>query len=261
MNDENRRPEGRRTRLLLFGLMVVILLLAGFRLYATVTAPWWQGLGSNDLIHYELAVDRWLALGSPYDPREVAGAFDYGPTTFLHPPISLPFFLAFKVVPWPLFWIVPLLLFAGVSFSFRPAPWTWPLMALPLLLYPIGGMLISGNSDLWAWAFFAAGLRWGWPAALLAIKPSLATFMLIGAGSRSWWMAVGVLALASIPFGGLWIEWLHVVLNSPGSMLYSAGNVVMFAIPVIAQIGRTDSPDRDWRPLGHRLGRAVGREP
>lgn len=130
-----KSPARRRDwgRLLLFGLTVVILLAAAFRVYATVIRPDWAGLLGNDLIHYELAVDRWLATGSPYAPHEVQGPFEYGPETFLHPPISLPFFLLWKVIPWPLYWIVPILTVGYVVWSFRPKPWTWPLMALPLV--------------------------------------------------------------------------------------------------------------------------------
>lgn len=243
-----------------FTIAVVILLLAGVRLYATIDAPWWQGLWANDLIHYELGVDRWLATGSPYPPEQVAAPFTYDQRTFLHPPIALPLFLAFKVLPWPLFWIVPLGLLAYVVWSYRPAPWTWPLMALPLLLYPIGGMLISGNSDLWTWGLFAAGVRWGWPAVLLAVKPSVAFAAVVGIRRRSWWIGAGLVALACLPFGTLWLEWVRVILNSPATPLYSIGNLAIFSIPVIARLGGPDGyPDRlrrwrrVWRPGPRRL--------
>ena len=251
-----RRPRGWG-RLVLFTLAAVILGLAAFRLYATLTAPWWQGLWANDLIHYGFAVDRWLATGSPYAPHEVAGPFEYGQETFLHPPISLPFFLAWKVIPWPLFWIVPLGLLGYVVWSYRPRPWTWPLMALPLLVYPIGAVIVPGNSDLWSWGLFAAGVRWGWPAALLAIKPSVAIAGVIGIRRRSWWATCLILALLALPFGSLWIEWVRVVLNSPGSLLYSVGNLIMFSIPVVARLGApspTPAVASQLRP-GPRYGR------
>lgn len=227
--------DGRR--LVFFALTVVILLLAAFRLYGTVTLPEWQPFFGTDLIHYELAVDRWLATGSPYPPDQVAAPFDYDQRTFLHPPISLPFFLVWKVVPWPLYWILPLGLLAFVVGSYRPRPWTWPLMALPLLLYPIGGMLISGNTDLWAWGIFAAGVKWGWPVVFLALKPSVALGALVGIRHRWTWIAGGLVLLACLPFGGLWIDWAKVMLNSPASLFYSAGNVWMFAIPLLAKLG------------------------
>ena len=233
-------PDPKAGRLVCFTLASVILLLAAFRLYATIIAPWWQGLFANDLIHYELAVDRWLATGSPYPPDQVAGPFQYDQRTFLHPPIALPFFLVWKVLPWPLFWILPLVLLGYVVASYRPRPWTWPLMALPLLLYPIGGMLISGNTDLWAWGIFAAGVKWGWPVAFLAIKPSVAFAAIVGIRHRWTWAAGSLVLFASIPFGGLWVEWVRVMLNSPGSLLYSAGNLWIFLIPVLAKLGRPD---------------------
>ena len=246
MNAKTTGPKAGR--LVCFALASVILLLAGFRLYATIIAPWWQGLLANDLIHYELAVDRWLATGSPYPPDQVAGPFQYDERTFLHPPISLPFFLAWKVLPWPLFWILPLALLGYVVASYKPKPWTWPVMALPLLLYPIGGMLISGNTDLWMWGLFAAGVKWGWPAAFMGLKPSAAYGALVGVRDRRFWLACLGLGLASIPFGGLWVEWVRVILHSPGTILYSIGNVVMYSIPLVARLGA------DQMPAEHGLG-------
>ena len=251
-------PDPKAGRLVCFTLASVILLLAAFRLYATLTLPEWQPLYGNDLIHYELAVDRWLATGSPYPPDQVAGPFQYDQRTFLHPPIALPFFLAWKVLPWPLFWILPLALLGYVVGSYRPGPWTWPVMALPLLLYPIGGMLISGNTDLWMWGLFAAGVRWGWPAAFMGLKPSAAYGAVVGVRDRRFWLACLGLAIASIPFGWLWVEWVRVVLNSPGSILYSIGNVVMYSIPLVARLGGgAHDPERVRGGVGGRQERPV----
>jgi hypothetical protein len=232
----------RTYRLVTFALACSLLLVAAFRVYATWTHPFWQELGPSDLVHYLLATQRWLDTGTPYVASEVAGHFNYGEFTFLHPPISLLFFAPFLVLPVPLFWIIPLAIFGYLIVSERPARWTWPLMALALAVYPIGSVLWSGNTDIWMWAFFAAGLRWGWPVALMAIKPSIAIAGLIGMRHRSSWVGAAFVGLACLPFGTLWIDWIHVMSNSPGSLLYSAANVVMFTIPVVARIGSTRAP-------------------
>ena len=53
-----------------------------------------------------------------------------------------------------------------------------------------------------------AGVAWAWPSASLVLKPTLAPFALIGIRERSWWIAVGVLLLLSVPFGAMWADYL-----------------------------------------------------
>jgi hypothetical protein len=233
----------RRTfNLAMFAVASVVLFAATFRTYATWDHPFWQALGPSDLAHYLLATHRWLDTGTPYVPSEVAGEFQYGELTFLHPPIALPFFALFLVVPIQLFWIVPLAGFSWLVLTERPASWTWPLLALPLALYPIGQAIWVGNTDMWAWMFFAAGIRWGWPLALLAIKPSVAVVAFVGIRNRRTWMSAAVVLVLCLPFGSLWADWLRVIVNSPGTVLYSAPNALMFTIPLIARIGSRRAP-------------------
>ena len=69
----------------------------------------------------------------------------------------------------------------------RPTRWIYPLIAL-LMIWPRStGGLIVGNTDMWVCAFVALGLRYGWPALPIAIKPSFAPLMLVGIRHRSWW--------------------------------------------------------------------------
>ena len=239
----------RSFNLAMFGVATVLLFAAAFRVYATWTHPFFQQLGPCDLVHYLLATQRWFDTGTPYLPSEVAGRFAYGELTFLHPPIALPFFAAFLIVPIQLFWMIPLATFAWLVITERPASWTWPFIAAALLVYPVGQAIWSGNTDMWAWAFFAAGIRWGWPLALLAIKPSVAIVGFIGIRNRSTWAGAAVMAVICLPFGSLWVDWLHVVVNSPGGALYSAHNALMFAIPLLARMGsrRAPLPMPVWR--------------
>jgi hypothetical protein len=232
----------RAFNLTMFAIATVLLLGAAFRFVAVWTHTFWQALGPSDLVHYLLAAQRWLDTGTPYVASEVAGSFQYGGLTFLHPPIALPFFALFLVLPIQLFWVVPLTTFTWLVLSERPASWTWPLIAAALVIYPVGQAIYAGNTDMWAWAFFAAGVRWGWPLAFLAIKPSLAVMGFVGIRDPSTRRAALLMAIACVPFGGLWIDWLHVLANSPGSLLYSAHNAWMFAIPLVARIGSRRAP-------------------
>jgi hypothetical protein len=250
----------RAFNLSMFAIANVLLLAALFRVVAVFTHTFWQALGPSDLVHYLLAAQRWLATGSPYVPSEVAGSFAYGELTFLHPPISLPFFALFLVVPIQLFWIIPLSGFAWLILAERPAAWTWPLLALALAVYPLGQAIYAGNTDMWSWFFFAAGIRWGWPLALLAIKPSLAIVGFVGIRNRRTWVAGLVMLAVCVPFGSLWLDWVHVVANSPGSLMYSAHNAVMFTIPLVARIGSRRAPlEMPALPDATRWRRAAAR--
>ena len=67
------------------------------------------------------------------------------------------------------------------------------------------------------------GVVYGWPSVIVLIKPSLFPFALFRARSRKWWLCLGVFILLSVPFGALWLDWVHSVLNSEGGgVTYSA---------------------------------------
>jgi hypothetical protein len=203
-----------------------------------------------DFDHYVAATRRWLELGTPYVPSEVAGRFEFGDLTFLHPPISLALVAPFVVLPPLLFWLVPLLGTACIVATWQPARWTWPIMALQLNWPRFGGALIVGNTDLWVVFFIAAGLRYGWPVLLLVVKPSIAPFAIVdfvallradAVPVRRWReiaAVAAILVLGAAPFGRLWLEWLSVVRNSPADPLYSIAAIPWLTIPVVAWMGR-----------------------
>lgn len=187
-----------------------------------------------DIGHYLDATRRWLEMGTPYLANEVAGPFQIDPLTFLHPPVALLLFLPFLVLPTVLWWAFPIGIVAWCLYAWRPAPWTWPVMAALLALSRFHIPLVVGNTDLWVWAAIAAGLRFGWPSLLVVIKPSLLPFILIGARRRSWWIgAVGV-GVACLLFGSLWADWLAVVQHAPKDLGYSIPNVPWLITPIIA---------------------------
>ena len=63
---------------------------------------------------------------------------------------------------------------------------------------------------------------------------------LLGIHKRSWWIALGVLAIAAIPFGTLWVDYLTVLRNSAVPATYSVLDLPLALAPVIAWIGRSD---------------------
>jgi ABC-type transport system involved in cytochrome c biogenesis permease component len=85
---------------------------------------------------------------------------------------------------------------------------------------------------------------YAWPSVFVLLKPSLAPFALFGAWRRSWWIAAAAFVVACLPFGALWADWLASVVNSRGGgLLYSALELPMLLLPLVAWLGRTRSLD------------------
>lgn len=241
-----REPYVRATQVLLtvlFGGLAVVNVIG-------VANGWLRDYPGLDFNHYVDGARRWVETGTPYLANEVAGPFAFSNESFLHPPIALILFAPFLVLPAFLYWAIPLIGTAAIIASWRPARWTWPVIALLLNWPRFGGALAVGNSDLWVAFFIALGLRLAWPVVLLAIKPSVAPIGLValaalagtGAMSRRRWLEVGVAAVvlvaAAVPFGALWLDWLAVVRHSPADLLYSLGGLPWLVVPGIAWLGR-----------------------
>jgi hypothetical protein len=192
-----------------------------------------------DLEKYLAATQRWLDTGSPYLASEVAAPFGFGVWTYLHPPVAMLLFAPFLVLPAALWWVIPLGVTGWCVWSMRPAPWVWPIIAAGLAWPRFHGAVIVGNTDLWVLAGVAAGLWFGWPALVVAVKPSLVILGLAGIRHRSWWAGALVAAALCVPFGWLWWEWLQVILHAPGGLTYSLGSLPFLLVPVVAWIGRT----------------------
>ena len=98
----------------------------------------------------------------------------------------------------------------------------------------------TGNPVIWAVAALALAMLYRWPAVFVLLKTSLFPFAFFGANRRSWWIALAVLAIMSVPFGSLWSDWVMSVVNSRGGgPLYSALEIPMLLLPLIAWAGRT----------------------
>ena len=135
--------------------------------------------------------------------------------------------------------IVPLGSIVLLMAHWRPAPWTWPLMALSILWPQTPLKVITGNPGMWIAAAVALGLRYGGPGALILLKPSFAPLALIGIRHRSWWLVAGGIALASLPFETLNLTYLSTILDARGqSILYSLPDLPLTLIPLVAWAGR-----------------------
>ncbi len=219
--------------------LTVVFIAVGLAQFAFGMSGVGQHIVGLDIGHYLDGTRRWLETGSPYLPNEVAGPFLIEPETYLQPPVAVWFFAPFLVLPIVLWWAIPLGIVLWSIVDWRPAVWTWPVIAALLALSRFMIPLIVGNTDLWVWAAIAAGLRWGWPSLLVVVKPSLFIFMFIGIRRRAWWIAAVVTAIACLPFAGLWLDWIAVLRHAPEDLTYSLPNVPWLVVPILAWFART----------------------
>ena len=198
-------------------------------------------------IDYRAVVDaavRWLNGGSPYLERQLHGPYDHlGWNTadtgeFLYPPVSLPIFAAFSVLPPAAWWVGWATLLVVGIFILRPGRAWWPVLGLLAATTTFVPVIIAGNPVLWISLAALFGPILGWPGPLVLMKPSLAPFALLGMASRSWWLSLAVIAVCCVPFGTLWVDWYHAVtdLRAEG-ILFSLGQVPIMLIPLVIIIG------------------------
>jgi len=214
------------------------------------------------------ASQRWVAGESFYPARQLEGPYvrlgllPDGTTEINYPPIALYLFVPFTILPALLWWALPLGLIALALLRMRPAMWTWPILAFLLYNPKTQEVIIAGNPGMWVTAGVAWGLLLGWPALMVAIKPSLGPLAFVGIRHRSWWIAVGVVAIAALPFGlGMWLDWIAGIRNmTNGSVLYSAHELWINAIPIVAWLG-SEPGGVVLASVRRRLSARLGRSP
>lgn len=232
----------RHARPIAFGLTVLFALFGLFVLWTLASDPSYRSLWGVDRAIYVTAAQRWLTGGSFYHSWQLSGTYDVLRGAVLYPPVSLWLFVPASFVPAVAWRLVPLIVIAAVIAHHRPAWWTWPLIAAFLGFQWSVMIFASANPTLWIAAIVALGTIWTGPSVAVLVKPTLAPFALIGAGRRRWWIAFAVFAALCVPFGAMWIDWVHVIANARGwrvGPLYSLGDVPWLLVPVIARIGRT----------------------
>jgi hypothetical protein len=216
-----------------FGLVLAAVVILGHGF-----ANGWAGWYGQDLAFYARATQRWIETGQWVLPRQLAGAYAIQPGDILYPPVTAPLFAPWLVLPAWTFVAIPVTATAVLVARMRPAAWAWPLLAACLVWPDTQVKVIAGNPGIWLALVMAYGLRLGWPTVLVLLKPSLFPFALFGARRRSWWVALGAVALVSLPFGALWVDWLTAVRNSNGGVLYSLADVPFVLIPLVAWLAR-----------------------
>lgn len=198
----------------------------------------------TDFRTYEDAARSWTTGSGFYHARQLAGPYVIAGASaiysgdILYPPVALLLFMPFLILPAPLWWIVPAAVLAWAIYRLRPAFWAWPMMAAAVVFPPSLQAIADGNPLIWLVAALAVSCVVTGPAVLVLLKPSLFPFALMGANRRRWWIALGLFALACLPFALMWPDWIRTLLNSNGSLLYSLRDVPLLAIPLVAWAGR-----------------------
>ena len=195
-------------------------------------------------VDYRLYMDtalRWLHGGPYFQPYQLAGPYPISAGDILYPPVALLLFVPFTMLPAILWWLLPLTAVGWCVRRLRPRRAVWPLLAACLAWPTTPLKILTGNPVIWVVAGLALGVLYAWPSVLVLIKPSLFPFGLFGANRRAWWLALAGFVAISLPFGALWLDWVHSVLNSQGGGLaYSSLEIPMLAFPLIAWAGRAD---------------------
>lgn len=225
--------------------------------------PHWDRFGVDFLLYRQSALD-WLAGRSVYLPRQLSGPYAIAGGERLYPPITLLLFLPFVCLPAWLWWFIPLFTTAYGLWRLDLAAWTWPwLLLLAATLMP---SYLTGNPGIWMCAFIVLGLTWSGPAALVLLKPTLAPFALLGIRRRPWWIVVAALAVASLFFGSLWLDWWRAAVINPtnGGLLYNANSYPWAVLVLVISLGRNGRTLRtavlelkNALPTPGRIGRAT----
>lgn len=183
---------------------------------------------------------RWLQTGQFYWPEQLAGPYHVIiQRSNLYPPLALYLFVPFQFLPSILWYLIPSGTIAYAIWRLRPGTWAWAAMAL-ILVWPYSLTCFAyGNTTMWTTALYAAGFLWGWPSPLLAFKPSALPFALAGIRRRSWWIALGVVALSCLPLGGLWLDYIAAMRNADVSPTYALSALPLILLPLVAWLGRT----------------------
>lgn len=236
-------PRTRRHALLLLTGMILAFAVIDAIVVLPVSLTYQGGVAVG--MDYGIYMDRthdWLSGDGFYRGRQLSGqqyeilnGDSFYPPTLLY--LLVPFALGLPAVLW---WLIPIAVITAALIHIRPPMWTWPIMAFTLLLPRASLVLVLGNPSLWMIAAAFAGVAWAWPSALLLLKPTLAPFALIGIRHRSWWVAVGVLVVLSVPFGALWRDYLTALVNAqnPRGLEYTLGEWPLMIAPMGAWVGQ-----------------------
>ena len=178
---------------------------------------------------YNIYMERtrsWIAGDGFYLPRQLAGAYPVEDGDAFYPPVALWLFVPFAYLPAILWWASPTAILGASLWHIRPSKLGWILLGIAAVQTRTGIVWSLGNPSMWAFAALGAVLAFDWPAPLVAIKPTLGPFALIGIRRRRWWFGAGLLVVLALPFGSMWIDYVTVMLNARQTTQHGLGYVL-----------------------------------
>lgn len=214
-----------------------------------------------DFHQYMGATRSWLDGDGFYKARQLGGPYVIEGGDILYPPTLLYLLVPFVVLPEFLWWLIPIGIVSYTVWRLRPALWALVLIAIALALPRDQALILFGNPTMWTTAAVAAGVLWGWPAAFVLLKPSLAPFALLGITTRGWWIVVVALAVATLPLLPLFFQYLAVLRDSNATIAYSLQDVPIVLVPLIAMLGSAEARRRVLSWPWRRTQRAIDPKP
>jgi hypothetical protein len=230
----------RAVPVLAIGATAVILVLLAGECLAIIDNPARLAFTpGGDLGLYRDAATGWLHGQSFYLPAQLSGPYDLSINPRLYPPPSLLLFAAFTVLPWELWWAIPLGATGWALWRLSPRVQVWPILALCIWWPPSLIHIVAGNPVIWSLAALALGTVYAWPSVLAALKLSLGPFAFFGIWRRSWWVAAAGVALVSLAFAPMWPDYVRALLNARGLGIgYSIQEVPLMSLPIVAWAAR-----------------------
>jgi len=236
------RSDPRRVRvasMVALGSCVVFMAVVEFGRGDGSATPWvWAGL---DYRTYTEAASRWLAGGSFYPARELAGPFQLTTNQeVLYPPTTIPLFAVFTVLPAILWWIIPTGVLAWSVWRHRPNPPALVLILIAAITPWTWVEWVMGNPVIWAVAAVGLATHFGAAGPAVLLKPTLAPLALVGVRTRGWWVALGAGVVLAVAFAPLWPDYLAVIRDASGGrvgVLYGIGDLSIACIPLLAWAG------------------------
>lgn len=207
--------------------------------YSAYLGAFQRGEIGYDYTNVMQGTQHWLESGQLYWPRQLEGPYDNSGLVMLYPPIALYLFVPFMYLPSGLWWGIPIGIVLWHLIRCRPGWWSWPILAACAGAVPPASVIVYGNTDMWTAAVVAVACRWPVFGATLAFKPTLLPLGVLWARRRSFWIGVGVVAMLSVPLGGLWLDWLRAIRNFPVHPFYSWPVALIVLIPLVAWLART----------------------
>ena len=192
------------------------------------------------------AARRLLDTGTPYWPWQIAGPYEISDGAILYPPTAFLLFIPFIWLPALLWWAVPIGILVAAMAAHRPPLWAWAVIGGIVAFEKSLNVYVFGNPSMWIVAAIAAGTVLAWPYVFVLAKPTFAPIALLGVRHRSWWIALGVLGVASIPFARVWLDWIAVVRNSNVSLIYNLPTLPLMLAPLVAWLTGVRRPS--WSP-------------